>query len=334
MTTIAQSTDRLDEITGDLPDQVKWFARYLRRKNLAAGTVRLYVRAASDLAVSLAEKGMPTEAAKLNAEYVEAYLDSLWDSGVKAATVANKFRSLQQFCVWLEKQGEVPVSPMARMHPPTVPEKPIPVVPDVSFSDLIRSVRKSAKDDRLVALRDEAILRLFADTGMRLKELADLTVADVDFDTDEASVLGKGRRFRICPFDDDTATAIHKYLRERAKHPHARAKFINPDDQHDPRNGQFALWLGERGALTDSGIRQMVWRRSTEAFGREGRLHPHQLRHTAAHAHAKAGMSETEMMRLFGWKSDAMPKRYGASAADERARAAKKSKGLGNRFDV
>lgn len=321
-----------------LADHIVWFARWCRRKNLAPRTITTYV----DHVTYLAEFLGDVSAAELTPRHIESYIDHLFDKGVKASTVAIRFRSLQQFCKYLVSEDEIAVSPMAKMTPPATPEQPVPVVDDDAFAKMITSIRMSAKFERLgpmsgmVALearRDEAILRLFADTGVRLNELATLTVDCVDFDSDQITVLGKGRRLRTVPFDDDTAVALRKYLRERRNHPKARSsRFVNQDDPNDPRNGNEALWLGAKGALSQSGIAQMLARRSQAALG--VRLHPHQIRHTAAHAHAKAGVSETDMMRLFGWKSDTMVKRYGASAAAERAREAKRTKGLGNRFKV
>jgi integrase len=63
-----------------------------------------------------------------------------------------------------------------------------------------------------------------------------------------------------------------------------------------------------------------------------GRIHPHQLRHTAAHAWKAAGGSEDDMMRLFGWKSRQMISRYAASTADAWARDAHRRLGLGDRL--
>lgn len=331
---VAMSEGTAETVQGDLVDQVKWFARYLRRQNRAPRTIKTYVEDASELVAHLAAAGLSVSAADLAPEDIESYIDSLQARNLAAATVAKRYRSIQQFCKWLEREGEVAVSPMAKMRPPQVPDKAVPVVPDDAFVKLLKDIQKDRRVNLFEARRDEAILRLFADCGIRLQELTELTVDDVDFDTDSIRVLGKGRRWRIIPFDDDTAQALQKYLRERKAHPAAKARYVNPNDENDIRNGAHVLWLGKKGVFRYTGISQMLKRRSRAALGIDGHINPHQLRHTAAHAAAKSGLSETEMMRLFGWKSDAMPKLYGASAADERARDAKRKKGLGNRWAV
>lgn len=166
-------------------------------------------------------------------------------------------------------------------------------------------------DDR----RDTAIVRLFLDTGMRLSEMAGLTLSDIDLDADVALVLGKGRRPRTCPFGDKTAQAIERYLRERSKHRLASSN---------------QLWIGGRGDMTDNGIGQMLRRRAKEA-GLE-HLHPHMFRHTFAHRWLADGGQEQDLMRLAGWRSREMLARYGASAADQRAREAHRRMRLGDRL--
>ena len=66
--------------------------------------------------------------------------------------------------------------------------------------------------------------------------------------------------------------------------------------------------------------------------GIQGRVFPHQLRHTWAHTLKKVGMLEDELMFLAGWKSRAMVSRYGASAAAERAREAYRQRSPGDRI--
>ena len=116
-----------------------------------------------------------------------------------ASTAAVRFRSLQQLFGWLAAEDWIDTSPTARLKPPKPREEPVPVLSDEQLSALVAACSGKEFADR----RDEAIVRLFVDTGMRVSEMCGITLDDLDMRTDEVTVRGKGDRIRMLPLRDE-----------------------------------------------------------------------------------------------------------------------------------
>src|SRR5262249_38212938 len=156
------------------------------------------------------------------------------------STAAVRYRSLQQFYAWAVRESIIDTNPMATMRPPAIPEKPVPVV---SVEEL-RRLLKAWEGRGFLELRGTALIRLMLEPGgMRRAEVVGLTVDAVDLENDVVVVLGKGRRPRAIPYGHKTGQALTRYLRARMRHPHAKLT--------------DALWLSQKGALTDNGLAQM-----------------------------------------------------------------------------
>lgn len=282
------------------------YARHLRAENKSPRTIQSYTEAARLLA---AHAG--TDLDQVTRGQIQDFLaDQI--ANRSSASAAVRFRSLQQVYKWISMEGYMPVSPMVGLKGPRPTSKPVPVPPDDALARLVAACKGKEFADR----RDEAIVRVLIDTGVRVSELTGVTTADLDMRLDQILVRGKGDRQRYVPFGAKTGQAIERYLRLRALHSLARL----PD-----------LWVGSRGkGMTPSGVTQMLERRC--AMAGIPTLSPHKFRHAAASFAMAEGMGDDAIQRLFGWSSRDMLSRYGAAVADDRARVAHRRLAPGDRF--
>ncbi|MEU6573579.1 tyrosine-type recombinase/integrase [Streptomyces sp. NPDC046805] len=311
----------LARLTDGLPKTWAGFLRdwdrSLRSGNYPETTRYNYLLAASQLARYLGEHSgesgagagerYPTEVTRSHVEAFQAWMVQTRS----ASTALNKHKALQQFFNWLrDDEEEIDRSPMDRVKQPKTVKKLVPVIQDEDTARVLGTCRGKS----FVQLRDEAIIRLYYNTGARLSEVGNLTLGDVDMNTDSVHYHGKGSKDRRMRFGARTGRALSRYLRARDKHKGAEL----PD-----------LWLADRGArrLAPNGIKLMLKRRGRAAG--VAHVHAHRWRHTFAHEWKRAGGDSGDLMLLLGWTSDDMPRHYGASAAAERAQETHVRMGIG-----
>lgn len=271
---------------------IRDFSLSLAAEGKKPKTIRTYTDAAS----WLQRTQDITDWSEVRKSHVREHLAFIL-SNHSPAYANNQFRALQQFFKFLEAEEDVR-NPMAGLKPPAVPQKLVPVISDSEYARLIQS----CTGKRFVDIRDKAIFEFFRSTGARRAEVAGLKVTDIDLDQLAAIVTGKGSRMRIVRFDAATGLALSRYLRARKNHNHSASDM---------------LWIGGDGPLHSDAIYQMFGRRGVKAGVR---INPHRFRHDFSHRYLLNGGQEVDLMSQNGWSSASMLRRYGASAAAERAR--------------
>jgi len=267
------------------------------------------------------ERRLSTDPRTITKSQIEDFL--IWlrvDHLAKPATVRARFSALRRFLNWCVEEKEIEHSPMQRMRGEEVPESEAPVLTDQEQVALLNVCRGDAFEDR----RDMAILRLMIDTGLRRQEVAAITVADIDLDALTITVKRKGNKEGVAYFGAKVARDIDRYLRVRARHPHANLS---------------ALWLASKGALTGDGVHHLVTRRARIAgivrrvAGVDRTAWPHLLRHTFGDQLKRVEqLSDEVVMTLGGWTDPKAMRRYGRSAAQARARDAHRRHSPGDRI--
>ena len=288
-------------IADDIDD---WLTRWCRRmavERRSPATIATYQAAVHRFGCHVRSSGRPTDVTLVTRADVESFV--LSELAIHApATANNRFRAVRTFFRWLVREAILDVAPTAGLRAPHIPDDPPPVLRSPELRALLEV---PPGRDAFRAVRDAALVGVLVDSGCRRSELLGIGTADVEPETGFLRVRGKGDRSRFVVVGATTGRLLLEYLGARTLHPAAELPM---------------LWLGRTGRFTNSALARMLARRGRRA-GLTVRLHPHLLRHAWAHQMLAAGMQETDLMAIAGWRTRDMVARYAAATRAERALA-------------
>ncbi|HUO37121.1 MAG TPA: tyrosine-type recombinase/integrase [Mycobacterium sp.] len=289
------------------------FARALRVEGKADRTITIYTDSIVSFTAWLHEAHQGADLDALSRDNVLEWLNHLRGTGRSPATVITRWQGMRRFANWLLAEDFVEDDPLAGITVDKPEPPPVPIFTDDELTALVGACTGKGFRER----RDELVIRMLVDCGLRVSELTGIDVEDLDLDGQTVTVTGKGNGVRKAYYGARTALALDRYLRVRTRHDLA---------------GLAALFIGERGGLRPDGVRHRLKVRAEMAGLDPATVNPHRFRHTNAHDFLLAGGQERDLKRLMGWRSDAMLERYGASAADHRAREAARRLKRGDRI--
>lgn len=244
--------------------QLEAFINYLViERQMSANTAAAYRNDLNQYLHSLEQAGV-TSLEFVTRHHIVLHIESLLNAQKSRATVRRATSSIRSFHQYLVEERQVESDPSRHLDLPK-PEKKLPVV--WSQTDVVKLLDSVVGNDPLVR-RDAAMLELLYGTGMRVSELLQLTLNDLQLELGYLSCLGKGNKTRIIPISTTAIESVTTYL-ELAR---------------NSLGGQQTdyVFLNSRGSrLSRQGFWKMIKRRAKEA-GIEKEITPHVLRHSFA----------------------------------------------------
>jgi integrase/recombinase XerC len=297
-----------------LKDQIRSFLEFLRyNRNVSPHTVRAYDTDLSQLLASLAEQGhlrpsdVPT--VRFNTDGARTFLEELSARGNGRASAARRLAAFRTFARYLVREGLIPDDPTALIGAPRQEH----TLPEYLAQDETTRLLEAPDASTPAGRRDHAILELFYASGLRLSELVDLDLEDVNLSSRIVRVRGKGGKERLVPFNRSAADAIKLMLRDTtARRPargDTRSMRASAATARHARRRQ-AVFLNLRGGrLTTRSVDRIVRRYVRDAAIARG-ISPHALRHTFATHLLQAGADLRAIQDLLGHARLSTTQRY------------------------
>lgn len=293
-------------------------------RRLAPTTLRFYRNCLDGLLdfAARADWPAPEEMTRDHLRDFRQYLDTethRWGGGgrrptnaqASPGTVRHYLNVAKIFFNWCQDEDYLESSPAQRFQLPSPDNKDVEPYHDDEVGAMLAACdQEMQRGNRFFGARDKAIISVFIDTGLRLNELSEMKLSELDPQLQQVRVLGKGAKMRVVPLNGQARKALKLYLKEyRAS---AEATAGKPED---------AVWLTEAGRpLTCGGIRLIVDRLKARAGVKSGGS-AHRFRHYFATRYLENGGDLNSLRLILGHATLYMVLRYTKFVDGCRARA-------------
>ncbi|MBA7618085.1 Tyrosine recombinase XerD [subsurface metagenome] len=241
------------------------YVNYLQaERNVSPYTVRNYTNDLLDFFGFLKTKGI-SSLKEVDRHTLRGYLSHLVEQGFVKASIARKLSAIRSFYRYLLREEVVSASPAATTSSPKL-DKRLP-----SFLTVEEAVRLLEAPDlsKPEGQRDRALLELLYASGLRVSELVTLNLEQVNLDTNEIRVWGKGSKERVVLIGEPAAQALSAYLNQ------GRPELLD-------KKRSSALFLNYKGERLPVRTVQKILGKYAGLANIDKRVHPHLLRHTFA----------------------------------------------------
>jgi integrase/recombinase XerC len=188
----------------------KKFIQYLNtEKRFSSNTVTSYLTDLRQFYEYLHSKHAVERVEDINFQFIRSWISSILESGLTARTVNRKISTLKTYFRFLLKLGLITENPIIKIIPPKS-EKKLPVF--ISIKNMSNLFNKIDFKDTFEGKRDKLILEFFYATGVRLSEIINIKVHDINFEKSYVKVLGKRNKERLVPLTPKLSKEIKLFM--------------------------------------------------------------------------------------------------------------------------
>ena len=261
----------------------KGFLEYLeKQKNMSQNTVTAYNRDILEFSKFLSEKNIANLKDASNTDVI-AYLLKLKSNGKSAATVNRKTASIRAFYNYLVELSHISENPTANIKSPKITRKEPEFLTIEEVDKLLMLPNDSVK-----GIRDKAILELLYATGIRVSEVIEANVEDVNLRMGFITCTGAFGKARIIPMGRPARAAMEAYIFD------ARAKLVRA---REDENALFVNYVGER--ITRQGLWKLL-KEYAKQIGIDSKITPQTLRNSFAVHMIQNGADLKSLQELLG----------------------------------
>lgn len=259
------------------------FINYLSiERGLAKNTLESYRRDLNKYLSFMKKKGT-TDITRFQRDQISSFLFSQKDKGLSMNSISRNLVAIKVFHRFLVREGYCKNDPTSLLDSPKLWRK----IPDVLSEEEIKSIIEAIYPRNWQAIRDRAILELMYASGMRVSEVVNLKVSDLNLDVGFVRCLGKGQKERIIPIGKSAILAVKRYL-DKARPDLAK--------KHEPS----ALFLSRIGKKI---TRQSIWKiikKYSKIAKIKKTIKPHTLRHSFATHLLQRGADLRSVQEMLG----------------------------------
>lgn len=267
---------------------LKEYIEYLRDiKKFSLNTIKAYKQDIDQFFYYLKENKL-----EIGRDAIKDFISIIFLRTRNKATVSRKIYAIRSFFSFLMRKGKVEKNPFDLISTPKIDKKIPQVLTEKEMIEFLDSLPQTG----FFELRNKACFELMYATGLRVSELTNLKIQDVDFKECLLRVMGKGKKERIVPFNNKAKEILLKYLDE------AEIKFKVKNE---------FVFLNSRGIkITERSVERIVQKSYKGIMNSNKRVYPHLFRHSFATHLLQRGANLRVIQELLGHENLSTTEKY------------------------